>query len=168
MIQHYLSRKIFVVNHRWLSITKSCAHDLPHSMNSIRALYIASKEFMPENHDRQNREISDELSSGSLHVTNIASWKRYIFLGTLLFMIFYWMIPAWLNHELNTLQTSTIRPIAEALFMRRIHWIQWAGIALGSICVFFAIRNYLAIQSISRSGGSNISFFSRLLAKLID
>jgi hypothetical protein len=78
------------------------------------------------------------------------------------------MIPSWLNHELSTLHNSTIRPIAETLFMRRIHWIQLAGIALGSIFIFFAIRNYFSNQSISKGSGSNINFFSRLFAKLID
>jgi len=141
-------------------------------MNSTRALYIASKEFMPENHDRKNRGISDELSSESLHVTNIASWKRYICLGTLLFMIFYWMIPAWLNHELSALQDSTIRPIAKILFIRRIYWIQLAGIVFGSICIAFAIHNYFSYRSIKRSinknSGNNINFLSRLFARLLD
>ena len=123
---------------------------------------------MSQSHDRKNLKISDELSSGSLHITNVLSWRGYIFLGSLLFMIFYWMIPAWLNRELSTLQNSAIRPIAEALLMRRIHWIQLAGIALGSACTFFAIRNYFFMRSISKSSGSNINFFSRLFAKLID
>jgi len=123
---------------------------------------------MTKSHDRKNRKISEKLSSDNSRITNIFTWKGYIFLGSLLFMIFYWMIPAWLNNELSTLQNSTIRPIAEALFMRRIHWIQLAGIAFSSICILFAIRNYLLNRSIIKSGASNINFFSRLFAKLID
>ena len=127
---------------------------------------------MTKSHDRKNRKISEKLSSDNSHITNIFTWKGYIFLGSLLFMIFYWMIPAWLNNELCTLQNSSIRPIAEALFMRRIHWIQLAGIALGSICTIFAIRNYFFTRSIrkssSESKGDNINFFSRLFTNLID
>jgi hypothetical protein len=107
---------------------------------------------MPQSHVQKNRKTSDALSSENLPIANTLRWRRYIFLGSLLFMIFDWMIPAWLNHELSTLQNSTLRPIAEALFMRRIHWIQLAGIALGSICIVFAIRNYFSARSISRIG----------------
>lgn len=123
---------------------------------------------MPQSHVQKNRKTSDALSSENLPIANTLRWRRYIFLGSLLFMIFDWMIPAWLNHELSTLQNSTLRPIAEALFMRRIHWIQLAGIALGSICIVFAIRNYFSARSISRIGRKNTTYLSRLFAKLTD
>jgi hypothetical protein len=123
---------------------------------------------MTKCHDQCQRKIPDELAPVHSRITNVLSWKGYICLGSLLFIVFFWMIPVWLNHELSTLQYSTVRPIAETLFMRRSHWIQSAGIALGSICIFLAVRNYLSTRSVSKSGGSNIRFFSRLFAKLID
>ena len=127
---------------------------------------------MPQNHDIKIRKKSDARSSEHLHVTNTPGWKGYVMLGCLLLMIFYWIIPAWLNYELSTLQNSTIRPIAETLFMRRIYWIESAGIALGSICIFFAAHNYFSSRSIktttSKNGRGNISYFNRLLAKLMD
>lgn len=126
---------------------------------------------MLQSRNYKNREIPDAASSESLHITNISTWRAYILLGSLLFMIFYWVVPAWLNHELSTLHHGSVRPIAETLFMRRIYWIQLAGIALGSICIVFAIRNYFFIypikKPISRKGGSNINFFCRLFAKLM-
>jgi len=141
MISHHISRKIFVVNCQLIVSYKISDERYPHSISSITVLYIVLKEFMTQSHDRKNMKISDALSSENSHITYIFTWRGYIFLGSLLFMIFYWMIPSWLNHELSTLHNSTIRPIAETLFMRRIHWIQLAGIALGSIFIFllFAI-----------------------------
>lgn len=130
------------------------------------------KKRMPQNHDIKIRKKSDARTSERMHITNRRGWKGYVILGCLLLMIFYWLIPAWLNHELSTLQNSTIRPIAETLFMRRIYWIESAGIALGSICIFFGMHNYFSSRaikkSISKSGEGNISYFNRLFAKLID
>lgn len=127
---------------------------------------------MTQSRDQKNRKAPDAPSSEGSPIANPLSWRRYIFLGFMLFMIFYCLIPVWLNHELSTLQNGTTRPIAETLFMRRIYWIKLAGIALGSICIVFAIRNYFFMRSfkrsISASGGSNINFFTRLFAKLID
>ena len=123
---------------------------------------------MPQSHVQKNRKTSDAPSSENLPIANTFSWRRYLLLGSLLFMIFYCMIPAWLNHELSTLQNSTLRPIAEALFMRRIYWIQLAGIALGSICIVFAIHNYFSARSISSNGRNNTTYLSRLFSKLTD
>jgi hypothetical protein len=123
---------------------------------------------MTQSRDPKNQKTSDALSSEDSPVANTLSWRRYIFLGSLLFMIFYCLIPVWLNHELSTLQNSTLRPIAEALFMRRIYWIQLAGIALGSICIVFAIHNYFSARSISSNGRNNTTYLSRLFSKLTD
>jgi len=106
---------------------------------------------MTLSHNHKNRNTPDALSSEHLPVASTLSWKGYIVIGSLLFMVFYWIIPAWLNHELSTLQNSTIRPIAEALLMRHIHWMQLAGIALSAICTFFAIHNYYATRAVSKS-----------------
>jgi hypothetical protein len=127
---------------------------------------------MANRHKQKDQKISGDRSPENSGLTNILSWKGYFLLGSLLLMIFCWMIPSWLNYELNTLQNSTMRPIAEALFMRRIDWIQSAGIVLGSICMFLAIINYFFNRSFRKlhgtRGGSNINFFSRLITKFID
>ncbi len=126
---------------------------------------------MYQSRDHANQKFSDTLTSENLRIVHIFSWKSYIFLGALLFAIFYCLVPAWLNHQLIAIHSSTIRPIAETLFVRRIHWIQLTGISLGLICISLAIRNYFVTRSIKRSisirSKSNINFFSRLLAKLM-
>jgi hypothetical protein len=126
---------------------------------------------MPQSPDHKSRKISVAVSADNLRDTNIFTWQAYILVGSLLFMTFYWLVPAWLNHELSTLHHGTVRPIAETLFMRRIHWIQLAGIALGAICIVFAIHNYFSTRlirrSISRCAGSNTNFICRLFVKLM-
>lgn len=172
MILHKRCRIMRVVNDQQSPVTISCTQDDWEVLSAIRALYMALKEFMPQNHDIKNREKSDAWPSVNLHITDTPGWKGYIILGCLLFMILYWIIPAWFNHELSTLQNSSMRPIAETLLMRRIYWIQSAGMALGSIFIFFAVRNYFSTRSIRKTIGNigrcNINYFSQLIAKLID
>jgi hypothetical protein len=54
------------------------------------------------------------------------------------------------------------------LFARRIHWFQWVGIALGLVCVFFALRNFLAGYRLSQAGEQSASFWSRIVARWLD
>lgn len=117
---------------------------------------------------RRKRSLASEVLSDTSYIANRLSWKGCVIFGILSFVAFYWAIPVWINHQLNSLQGNMFRPVVEALFARRIHWVQWIGIALTLICIFFAIRNYFAFQRLGRSGEQNVSFFSRILAKLID
>lgn len=171
MIFNKLSRTMRMVNDQQLPATMNGSRDHCEVLGTIRFV-CSSKEFMSKNHDIGNRKKSDARSSVSSHVNNTPGWKGCAILGCLLFMILYWMIPEWLNHELSALRNSSIRPIAATLLMRRIYWIRSAGIALGSVCIFFAVRNYCSARSfrksICKSGGININYFNRLLAKLID
>ena len=115
-------------------------------------------------HDQHQQLLPDNLAPVSSRIHS-GTWKTYIFLGTLLFIFFYLIIPAWLNQELHLLQNNAMRPIAELLLMRRIDWVQWLGITLASLCILLAIRNYVATRPMIRS---EIHFISRLLAKLMD
>jgi len=127
---------------------------------------------MHQSRNHANQKFSDTLTSEHLRIAHIFSWKSYILLGSLLFTIFYCLVPAWLNHQLVAIHNSSIRPIAEALFVRRIQWIQLTGICLGLICIALSIRNYFVTHSIKRSTGkrskSKMNVFRRLLAKLMD
>lgn len=117
---------------------------------------------------RRKRSMAGEMLSDTSYVANRLSWKGAAILGVVLFVIFYWLLPAWLNNQLNSLQGNMFRPMVEAVFAKRIHWVQWLGIALVLICAFFAIRNYLAFQRLGSGGERNVSFFSRLLARWLD
>lgn len=117
---------------------------------------------------RKKRSIASEVLSDTSYIANRLSWKGCIVFGILSFVLFYFLIPMWLEQQLNSLQGNMFRPVAEVLFARRIHWVQWIGIALGLICTFFAIRNYFSFQRVGRAGERNVSFFSRILARFLD
>lgn len=117
---------------------------------------------------RRKRSMVGETLADTAYLANRLSWKGAAILGVVLFVIFYWAFPAWINHHLGTLQNNMFRPIFETIFARRVHWVQWLGIALALICAFFAVRNYFASKRLSRYGEGNVSFFSRLLARWLD
>jgi len=119
---------------------------------------------MTLHHNQQQPPMPDDLAPARSRISSSYRWKAYIFLGILLFIFFYLMIPAWLNQELHLLQNNAIRPIAEPLLIRRIDWVQRLGIVLASVCNLLAIHHYIATRPII---GNDTHFLSRLLAKLM-
>jgi magnesium-transporting ATPase (P-type) len=117
---------------------------------------------------RKKRSLAGSVLSDTSYVANRLSWRGCIIFGIFSFSFFYWLIPSWLNNQLNSLQGNPYKAIIEVIFAKRIHWVQWIGIALGLICTFFAIRNYYLSERLDWAGERNVSFFSRILAKLID
>lgn len=117
---------------------------------------------------RRKRSMASEVLADTAYIANRLSWKGAAIFGVVLFVLFYWVLPAWINHQLSSLQNNMLRPMFETVFARRVHWVQWLGIAFALICAFFAIRNYLAYQRLGAYGERNVSFFSRLFARWID
>ncbi len=117
---------------------------------------------------RKRRSTASRILSDTTFIANRLSWKACIALGVFSFSLFYFLIPIWINSQLNTLQDNMFRPVVEVIFARRIHWVRWVGIALGLICAFFAFRNYFASETISSYGERKVSLIGRLLAKFLD
>lgn len=118
--------------------------------------------------NRRKRSSSSGALADTAYIANRLSWQGAAVFGVVLFVIFYWALPAWINHQLSSLQSNMFRPMIEAVFARRVHWVQWLGIAFALICAFFAVRNYLACQRLGAYGERNVSFFSRLFARWLD
>lgn len=116
----------------------------------------------------RKRSKAGRVLADATYIANRLSWFGAAVLGVISFAVLYWLIPAWLNHKLNSLEGNTFYSVVEVLFARRIHWFQWVGIVLGLICAFFAIRNYVATQKLGRDGEGFVSFFGRLLARWLD
>lgn len=116
----------------------------------------------------RKRSTSSGVLADTAYIANRLSWKGAAMLGIVLFVLFYWVFPAWINHQLASLQNNMFRPMLEVVFARRVHWVQWLGIAFALICAFFAIRNYLTGQRLGTYGERNVGFFSRLFARWLD
>ncbi|MDD2934826.1 MAG: hypothetical protein PHO76_13165 [Methylotenera sp.] len=88
---------------------------------------------------RRKRSLASEVISDTTYIANRLSSIGCIVFGIFSFILFYLLIPIWLNDQLTSLQGNPYKPIVEAIFAKRIHWVQWIGIALGLICTFFAM-----------------------------
>ncbi|QSB03219.1 hypothetical protein JWZ98_09945 [Methylomonas sp. EFPC1] len=108
------------------------------------------------------------LLSDTAYMANRFSWQGTVILGVVQFIVFYWLLPTWINHQLDSLQGNMFRPMVEVIFAKRVHWLQWLAMALALICGFFAIRNYFAVGQLDRYGERQVGFISRLLARWFD
>lgn len=112
--------------------------------------------------------MAGEVLADTAFIANRLSWKGTAAFGAIQFVAFYWLLPAWIDSQLNSLKGTMFRPMLEAVFARRVDWLQWLAIALALVCTFFAIRNYFAAKRIGRDGERNVGFVSRLLARWFD
>lgn len=117
---------------------------------------------------RRRRSSASHIMADTAHIANRASWYWSAILGVVLFAIFYWAIPAWINSSVSAMHDGIYKQFFIAAIAKRAHWSQWFGIALGLVCAFFAIRNFFLYEPVGHSGERNIGFFSRLLARFLD
>lgn len=117
---------------------------------------------------RRRRSEVVQLFGDTAHLANRFPWQWSAFLGLALFAVFYWVLPAWIHHQLSTLQGNMFYPIIEAIFAKRIHWLQWIGTGLLVVCFIFAARNYLSMGTLDRRGERDVGWLTRLVVRLID
>jgi hypothetical protein len=108
------------------------------------------------------------LLSDTARTANRISWHGALVLGLVQFVVFYWLLPDWIKHQLDSLQGNMFRPLIEAVFARRVHWFQWLAISLALICGFFAVHNFFATDRLDRYGERKVSLFSRLFSRWFD
>jgi hypothetical protein len=117
---------------------------------------------------RRKRSMTGQVAGDIAFIANRLSWKGAVIFGAAQFVVFYWLIPEWLNARLNSMQDNIFHPVAATLFARRVHWSQLLALALSLICVFSAIRNYLSSKRLTRNGEKNVSLVSHFLARWLD
>lgn len=91
---------------------------------------------------RYRRSVVGQLFGDTSHIANYLPWQWSVLLGFILFAGFYWLLPALIHHQLTTLQGNMLHSIIEAIFAKRIHWLEWIGEGLLVVCLIFAARNY--------------------------
>ncbi len=114
----------------------------------------------------RRRRRGSAASSILRDTTDIASalpWWGTLIFGVILFLIFYFGVPIWLEYQLAASENSRLKPALDALFSRRIHWFQWIAYACLFICSFFSFRNYF----FKKSAGYEEKWFVRLVSRLL-
>lgn len=102
------------------------------------------------------------------HVGSKISPIGALVLGALVFSLFYWVIPLWLETKLQGLEGNQFKPIVEIFYARRGNVLRWVGIASALVCIYFSIRNYFILSRASNTEISLSSFFAKILGRNID
>ena len=116
----------------------------------------------------RRRRRSSSVVSDAAAISARRSWKIALLLGVLMFVVFYFILPAWITSLLSEREGSGSYPFVEEVLSRRLHWIEWIGIACGLVGLFFAIRNYYLGKTANWKERGLVAFFAKWFAKNID
>lgn len=117
---------------------------------------------------RRKSSLASSIVRDVAYVCNRVSWRFSLVYGAVLFVAFYWIVPALLLRGLERLRGNPLYPLLDAIFARRVHWSQWLAIALALLCVFFALRAHLRADPLAYRNERRAGLLSRLLAHWID
>lgn len=113
----------------------------------------------------RRRSSAGSIISDTAYIGSKLPWWGALLFGIFSFLIFYFIVPAWLESKLAAQSESTFYPMLEAIFSRRIHWFEWIGIACGLLGVFFGIRNYLWLAQAGYQERGIIAHLARLFGR---
>lgn len=55
------------------------------------------------------------------HIANRMPWQGCIVLGAILFVVFYYLLPIYIENTLAGLKSEIMKPVFEIIFRRRLH-----------------------------------------------
>src|SRR5688572_5274142 len=111
----------------------------------------------------RRRRASSSIVADTAFVANRLPWQWTLVFGGFLFAAFYWGLPAYMAWHLESIENKIVRAMLESVFGRRGHRAEWVGIALGLICLFFAVWNAWMDYRFHRTGERNVGLLSRIL-----
>ncbi|WLQ13307.1 hypothetical protein O5O45_26650 [Hahella aquimaris] len=119
---------------------------------------------------RRYRKNSSNISiiSDATHVGARLPWWGALLMGAILFVSLYFIMPFWLVSKLEAMSGNIYQPMLQAVFGKRIHWFEWAGIACGLVGLYYGVRNYTLLSRPSYQERNAIGFFARFISRLID
>lgn len=113
---------------------------------------------------RRYRKRTSIISDAVVIGARLPWWGALIF-GALLCLLFYFIIPGWLETKIASESHNMFYPLIEATFVRRIHWFKWIGITCGLIGIFFGVRNYTLGNSAGYYERRIVGFFARMFGR---
>jgi len=96
------------------------------------------------------------------------SWRGALLLGAVSFIVFYFILPAWVASILHEQENNMFYPMLVATFARKLHWLQWVGIATGLIGLYFAFRNYHYGSTARWEERGLVGLIAKLIGRSID
>jgi drug/metabolite transporter (DMT)-like permease len=114
------------------------------------------------------RKSKTSIISDTVYIGARLPWWGALVLGAVLFVIFYFAIPAWIESKILVHGDSPLLFAVSEVMSRRMHWSQYIGIACGLVGVYFAIRNFLVAKSACHPERGIIGFVARMLGREIN
>jgi hypothetical protein len=114
------------------------------------------------------RKSKTSIISDTVYIGARLPWWGTLAFGVLVFVIFYFVIPVWIENKILVHGDSPMLFALSEVMNRRIHWFQYLGIACGLVCAFFAIRNFFIAKSASYPERGIIGLIARLLGREIN
>ncbi|HHF0549867.1 TPA: hypothetical protein ACPHT3_004524 [Vibrio alginolyticus] len=116
----------------------------------------------------RRRSNGSAIVSNSVYIAARLPWWAAICFGFISFLIFYFGFPAFLESKASEMSASAFSQAFESIFMRRIHWFEWLGIACGLIGVFFGFRNYAISSHAGYEERGLITFLAKIISRNIN
>jgi len=113
------------------------------------------------------RKSSTSIISDTVFIGARLPWWGALVFGALVFVIFYFVIPAWIESKILVHGDSPMLFALAEVVSRKMHWSQYVGIVCALVCVFFAIRNFLIAKNPSYTERSIVGLLARLLGREI-
>lgn len=114
------------------------------------------------------RKSKTSIISDTIFIGARLPWWGALVFGAVLFVIFYFVIPAWIESKILVHGDSPLLFAVSEVMSRRMHWFQYLGIVCGLVCAFFAIRNFFIAKSASYPERGIIGFIARMLGREIN
>jgi drug/metabolite transporter (DMT)-like permease len=116
----------------------------------------------------RRRSTASSIISDTVYIGSKLPWWGALTFGLVSFLIFYFVVPAWLESKLAAQESNRFYPMLEAAFGRRIHWFEWVGIACGLVGLFFGVRNYLLLNQAGSKERDIVALLSKLFGRELD
>jgi hypothetical protein len=114
------------------------------------------------------RKSKTSIISDTVYIGARLPWWGALSFGVLVFITFYFVIPAWVESKILVHGDSPMLFALAEVMIKRTHWSQYVGIACGLVGVFFAIRNFFIAKSAGYPERGIIGLIARLLGREIN
>lgn len=116
----------------------------------------------------RRRSNASQIISDSVVIGSRLPWYGALLFGLISFLIFYYVVPDWLESRINAAQGAIIYPALEVMYGRGIRLFHYLGIATGAIGLFFTVCNYFILSSTNRSENHIVALLARLIGRQLD
>lgn len=116
----------------------------------------------------KRRSHGSAIVNESVYIAAKLPWWAAICFGFISFLVFYFGFPAFIDSKASEMSDRDVSQAFESIFMRRVHWFEWLGIACSLIGVFFGFRNYLVLSYAGHEERGLVAFLAKIIIRNIN